>query len=94
SCQMAIKDASGKDLWSYERRVAMRSSGMVRTEHAQSELSQEMQQSFDGMMSSGSFIRDGLPTYIFGDLSEIVAGASTLTFRGEEAPPAPLKART
>ena len=31
SCQMAIKDASGKDLWSYERRVAMRSSGMVRT---------------------------------------------------------------
>jgi len=94
SCQMAIKDAAGKDLWSYERRVSMRSYGMVRTENAQSELNQEMQQSFDGMMSSGSFIRDGLPTYIFGDLSEIMAGASTLTFRGEEAPPAPPKART
>jgi len=94
SCQMAIKDAAGKDLWSYERKVAMRSYGMVKTENAQSELNQEMRQSFDGMMSSGSFIRDGLPTYIFGDLSEILAGASTLTFRGEEAPPAPPKART
>jgi hypothetical protein len=48
-----------------------------------------MQSAFQSMMSSGDFLRDGLPTYIFGDLNEILAGASTLTFRGEGPPPPP-----
>jgi WD40 repeat protein len=89
SCLMAIKDANGKERWSHRRQVAMRSSGVARTDQVQAELSQEMQSAFQSMLSSGDFLRDGLPTYIFGDLNEILAGASTLTLRGEGPPPPP-----
>ena len=88
TCLMAIKDAAGKELWSYQRKVNMRSFGQVKTDQAQAELNQEMRTNFERMMSSGDFIREGLPAYIFGDLDRILAGSSTLTFRGEGPPPA------
>ncbi len=91
TCVMTLKDSTGRERWSYERSVDMRSYGYVESENAQGELAKEMQNSFANMLSSGKFLDDALPTYVFGKLDEIVGGQSQLTFGGEGPPPPPPK---
>jgi hypothetical protein len=87
TCSISLRDSGGKERWSHERSVDMRSFGRVQSENAQGELAKEMQNSFTGMLSSGRFVEDSLPTYVFGNLDEILAGESQLTFAGEGPPP-------
>ncbi|MCU0872616.1 MAG: hypothetical protein MUE50_09760, partial [Pirellulaceae bacterium] len=89
SCMMTLRDSGGRERWSYERSVHMRSYGRTQAENVQAELMNEMQTSFRNMLSTGKFLDDGLPMYVFGKLDEILAGQSQLTFAGEGPPPPP-----
>jgi WD40 repeat protein len=87
TCLMTLRDSSGRELWSRERSVHMRSFGSTYADNVQAELVNEMQTNFRNMLSTGKFLDDGLPTYVFGKLDEILAGQSQLTFAGEGPPP-------
>jgi hypothetical protein len=91
SCVMSLRDSSGKERWSHQQSVDMRSFGGVQAGEAQSQLAKEMQDNFTRMLSSGQFLDSGLPTFVFGKVEEIVAGESQLTFGGEGPPPPPPK---
>ncbi|MCL4204362.1 MAG: hypothetical protein KJ000_17905 [Pirellulaceae bacterium] len=87
TCLMALRDSSGRELWSRERSVHMRSFGSTYSDNVQAELTNEMHTNFSNMLSTGKFLDDGLPMYVFGKLDEILAGQSQLTFAGEGPPP-------
>ncbi|MCA9120003.1 MAG: hypothetical protein H6822_29600 [Planctomycetaceae bacterium] len=85
---LTLYDSTRKPRWRSEKSVQMRTYGTVRSDtDARSQLAKEMYEAFKRMLTTGGLATEGVPTYIFADLEEMLAGESSLTFSGEGPPP-------
>lgn len=84
---LTLFDAERKPRWRRETGVQMRSYGWVQTDDARGEVAKEMYDAFKQMLTTGSLATEGVPTYVFADLEEMLAGESSLSYSGEGPPP-------